>query len=243
MRVELHPCFLLHQKPFRETSRLLEVYSKSHGRVGLVAKGVAGNRSGKRSILQAFVPLQIAWSGRGELYNLTAVEAEGSIYPLSGEKLFSGFYINELILRLLHRHDPHPELFSVYQTTLADLAGTACLETVLRQFEKELLNALGYGLIFDHDVVSGEPVQPDAMYDYLSGRGPVRIDSATVKAEGIKVRGKTLCLLSGAHPLMENENRIEAKRLMRYLLAPYLGEKPLQSRRIIESMKIKEVIK
>lgn len=243
MRVDLHPCFLLHQKPFRETSLLLEVYSEIHGRVGLVAKGVAGKRSERRRVLQVFVPLQIAWSGRSELFNLTSVEAEGPMFSLSGDKLFSGFYINELLVRMLHRHDPHPELFSVYRSTLADLAGTACLETVLRQFEKELLNALGYGLILKHDVLSGEPVQQDALYDYLSGRGPVRLDSARVKAEGIKVTGKTLWSLSQADPLMENENRIEAKRLMRYLLAPYLGEKPLQSRKIIESLKIKEEIK
>ncbi len=238
MYVDLHPCFLLHKKAFRETSLLLEVFSERHGRVGLVAKGAA--RKKHRSPLQPFLPLQMAWSGRGELGNLINAEADGKPQSLSGERLFSGYYVNELLVRLLHRHDPCPELFRVYQQTLVELAETDCIDSTLRRFEKRLLEELGYGPILDHDVSSGEEIDPMAWYHYLEGRGPCVTHSAEVKGSGIKVKGETLLLLEAEGKLRKRESRIEAKRLMRYLLSPLLGNKPLHSRRIFETMKTKE---
>ena len=240
MRVELHPCFLLHKKAYRETSLLLEVFSESHGRVGLVAKGAAVKKSLNQN-LQAFTSLQIAWSGRGELGNLTNAESEGMTLLLTGDKLFSGYYINELLIRLLHRHDPHPDLFQMYHRILKQLVGTTNLESVLRLFEKKLLDELGYGLILDHEIETGKKIIPEGVYDYVAGNGPILINSAKVKANGMKVKGRTLLSLLSEVELEDKESRNEAKRLMRYSLAPLLGDKPLHSRRIFETMKTKEV--
>lgn len=245
MRVELHPCFLLHKKAYRETSLLLEVFSKSHGRIGLVAKGAMNKKLLNRN-LQSFNPLLMAWSGRGDLGNLINAEPEGKSFLLAGDKLFIGYYINELLIRLLHRHDPHPQLFDIYQQTLDELVDTTCLESTLRLFEKRLLEELGYGLILDHEIRSGENITADQIYDYVSGEGPFlveqSINSANVKTQGVKVSGRTLLLLSSEVKLEEKENRVEAKKLMRYLLSPLLGDKPLKTRKIFETMKINEVI-
>ena len=241
MRVELHSCFLLHKKAYRETSLLLEVFSENYGRVGLVAKGAAVKKALNRN-LQSFTPLQISWSGRGELGNLTNAEPDGMPLLLTGDKLFSGYYINEVLIRLLHRHDPHPDLFQIYRQILGRLLETKNLESILRLFEKKLLDELGYGLILDHDIETGKKIMPEGVYDYVAGNGPVMMGSANVKASGVKVRGETLLLLLSEHELEDKESRNEAKRLMRYSLAPLLGDKPLNSRRIFETMKSKEVV-
>ncbi len=241
MRVDLHPCYLLHKKAYRETSYLLEVFSENYGRIGLVAKGAATRKSLNRT-LQPFMPLLMSWSGRGELGNLTNTEPDGVQILLSGDKLFSGYYVNELLIRLLHRHDPHQKLFRIYQYILREIADTTNLESVLRQFEKRLLEELGYGLILDHEIESGNKVLPEGIYDYTAGIGPVLINSAKVKVNGIKVQGTTLLSLLSDRELKEKDARSEAKQLMRYLLTPLLGERPLQSRRIFEMMKSKEVL-
>ncbi len=241
MRVELHSCFLLHKRAYRETSLLLEVFSENHGRVGLVAKGAAVKKSLNRN-LQSFTPLQISWSGRGELGSLTNAEPDGMPLLLTGDKLFSGYYINEVLIRLLHRHDPHPGLFQIYRQILGQLLETRELESRLRIFEKKLLDELGYGLILDHDVNTGKEIIPEGVYDYVAGNGPVLLSSVKVKADGVKVKGETLLLLLSELELENKESRNEAKRLMRYLLAPLLGDKPLNSRRIFEMMKTKEVV-
>ena len=241
MRVELHSCFLLHKKAYRETSLLLEVFSETHGRVGLVAKGAAVKKSLNRN-LQSFTPLQISWSSRGELGNLTNAEPDGMSLLLTGDKLFSGYYINELLIRLLHRHDPHPDLFQVYNGILEQLVGTTDLEFILRLFEKKLLDELGYGLILDHEIKTGKKITPEGLYDYVAGDGPVLISSAKVKVNGMKVKGETLLSLLSEIGLEDKQSRSEAKRLMRYLLAPLIGDKPLHSRRIFETMKTKEVV-
>ena len=236
MRVELHPCFLLHKKAYRETSLLLEVFSKNHGRVGLVAKG-ATNKKKLNQNLQPFTPLQIAWSGRGELGNLIGVESDGIPILLFGDKLFSGYYLNELLIRLLHRHDPHQKLFHVYHCIIEQLVATDSLESTLRLFEKKLLDELGYGLILDHDIETGEKINPDSFYYYIENKGPTLFSSGQVNTNSLKVKGKTLLYLLSELTMEDRECRSEAKRLMRYSLAPLLGDRPLHSRRIFETMK------
>jgi len=236
MRVDLHSCFLLHKKAYRETSLLLEVFSKDYGRVGLVAKGAVTKKKLNQS-LQPFMLLQIAWSGRSELGNLTCAEPDGMPVLLSGDKLFSGYYLNELLIRLLHRNDPHQGLFDVYQHIIEKLAITNSLESTLRLFEKKLLDELGYGLILDHDIETGDVIKADGIYDYIENNGPILISSARVKVKGVKVKGKTLLSLLSELDIEDKESRSEAKRLMRFLLAPLLGDRPLHSRRIFETMK------
>ncbi|MFK8069002.1 MAG: DNA repair protein RecO [Gammaproteobacteria bacterium] len=241
MRVELHSCFLLHKKAYRETSLLLEVFSKEHGRVGLVSKGGANKKLLNRN-LQAFIPLQMSWTGRGELGNLINAEPEGQPMLLTGDKLFLGYYLNELLIRLLHRHDPYSQLFDIYSLVLKELVETSCQETTLRLFEKRMLEELGYGLILDHEVSSGTKIVPEASYDYVSGEGPRLINSASVKTNGVRITGETIQILQMETLLKSKENRAEAKRLMRYLLAPILGDKPLKTKKIFKTMKLNEVI-
>ena len=142
----LFPCYILHQRPYRETSLLLDAFSSEHGRVGLVARGVK-RRGGRPALLQPARRLNIAWSMRSELGTLTAVEASTPPARLAGTRLVSCFYMNELLVRTLHGHEAHPELFHRYEQALKGLDGGEPEDRVLRIFEKHLLKSLGYGLI------------------------------------------------------------------------------------------------
>jgi DNA repair protein RecO (recombination protein O) len=233
-RIELAPAYLLHQRPYRESSALLEVFAESHGRVGLVARGMRSSRSRQRGELQLFRPLRLSWLARGELGTLTAVEADGPIPGLRGPVLYSAFYMNELLLRLLARHDPHPRLYRVYQASMQNLAEGPEIEPVLRIFEKELLQELGYGLLLDHEIVTGEPVQPELYYDYQLESGPVVASSGA--AQGFVFKGSSLLALSKG-TMTTVEALQDAKRLTRAALNLYLGDKPLKSRELFRSIK------
>ncbi len=145
-RVTLHPVFILHTRPFRDTSLLVDALTTEYGRISVLARGVRTARTPLRGILQPFVPLLMSWSGKGELVSMSKVEAVGLPYSLQGKALISGFYLNELIMRLLHRYDPHPILYDAYQQALLGLQQKTTIELVLRLFEKCLLKELGYGL-------------------------------------------------------------------------------------------------
>lgn len=223
-RIELEPAFVLHTRPYRETSLIVEAFGRDAGRLGLVAKGARRPRAGLRGALQPFRPLLLSWAGRGDLGVLTGAEPDGFVRPLAGAALFSGLYMNELLMRLTHRHDPHPELFHYYRDALASLAEEPATEAVLRIFEKHLLESIGYGLVLDREVRSGEPIRDADRYRYDMDRGPVGGDG-----EGIRVSGATL--LSLARERLESEQALdEAKRLMRAVLGRYLGDKPLATR-------------
>lgn len=229
-RVALQPAYLLHRRPYRETSLLLEAFTPEHGRIGLVARGARRGRSGQQAMLQPFVPLLLSWSGRGELVTLTGAEmVTGGAPRLSGRRLLSAFYLNELLQRLLHRHDPHPALFQDYAVCLQRLAVDSDEAWALRLFEKSLLQELGYGLALTHEAGSGTAVQPQLNYCYHFERGPHPAEGAP--QEGVALSGKTLLALAEMlSPDAEAER--EAKRLMRSILNQYLGERPLHSREL-----------
>lgn len=220
-RVTLERGYVLHRRAYRETSLLVEAFTAGHGRVGLVARG--GRRGRWQALLQPFQPLLLSWSGRGELRSLAGAEADGVPPILAGRLLFSGFYLNELLLRLLQREDPHPELFARYGETLARLPGDEAW--ALRLFECDLLREVGYGLALEQDA-GGEPLEPEALYDYRIEEGPVR---QTVAPGRFTIHGETLLALAGCAP-MEARARQESKRLLRGVLALYLGDRPLESR-------------
>ncbi len=227
MRVPLHLAYVLHQRPYRETSRLLELLSLDHGRVGVVAKGA---RRRWRQEIQLFRLLQVAWSGRGELGTLTAVEPEAEAIVFPPAALPSAFYVNELLMRLLQRHDPAQELFTCYRSTLQGLAAQTEPQETLRRFEKQLLETLGYGLVADCDTDTGSAIIADELYYYALERGPSRAEP--VAESTVAVHGATLhCLAQGL--FMDALTLQEAKRLMRFLLKPLLGDKPLASRKMI----------
>jgi DNA repair protein RecO (recombination protein O) len=233
-RIELVPAYLLHQRPYRESSALLEMFTESHGRVGLVARGVRSPKSRQRGELQPVRSLRLSWNARGELGTLTGVEADGPLHSFQGTTLYSAFYLNELLLRLLARHDPHPELYVIYQASLQNIAHGLELEPVLRLFEKRLLQELGYGLLLDTEIETGEPVQPELYYDYRLESGPVITGGEA--AQGFVFKGSSLLALS-QETMTTVEVLQDAKRLTRAALNLYLGNKPLKSRELFRSLK------
>ena len=232
-RVDLEPAFLIHRRSYRETSALLELFTRAHGRVAVVARGARRPRSALRGALRPFVPLLVAWSARGELGTLRGVEAPAAAVGLEGGALLSGLYVNELVMRLTHRHDPHPELFDAYAGAVASLEEGGELELTLRMFEKRMLEAIGYGMLLDRVAESGEPVVREQRYRYRPDVGP---DTGPVRAgESVEVGGATLLALAGEQPLGAQGQR-EAKRLMRFVLNQHLGDRPLASRRLFRTL-------
>ncbi|MDX1608659.1 MAG: DNA repair protein RecO [Halofilum sp. (in: g-proteobacteria)] len=227
--------YVLHQRPYRNTSMLLEAFTADAGRVGLVARGARRQGSRTRALLEPFQPLLLSWSGRGELHTLTGVESAGWRAPPAGRALLAGFYCSELVLRLLGRDDPNPEAFAAYDAAVTGLADAgAASEPLLRRFELGLLVALGYAPPLTVDTASGDPVQADVDYDYLPEQGPAA--AGAVRAEGI-VR------VPGAHLLALAEARLDdpavlqsARRVLRAALQPHLGSRPLHSRELYRSM-------
>jgi DNA repair protein RecO (recombination protein O) len=232
-KIQLTPGYLLHQRPYRESSALLEVFTETHGRVGLVARGIRSARSKQRGELQPFRALRLSWQGRGELGTLTGVEADGVTNPLRGQALYSGFYLNELLVRLLARHDPHPLLFAAYNDSLCALMQGKTVEPVLRLFEMRLLQEAGYGLQLEFEAETGEALNADALYDYHLESGPVRINNRS--AGGFVFRGASL-LAMAREELSQPDVLQDAKRLMRSALKLYLGDKPLNSRELFAAV-------
>jgi DNA repair protein RecO (recombination protein O) len=233
VRVQQQPAFILHHRDYSETSLLLEVFTAHHGRIGLIAKGARRASSRLRGVLKPFQRLLIGWSGKGELAVLTAAEPDGTGNAPEGPALYCGFYMNEVLLRLLHRHDPHDTLFEAYQAALQRLQRDDTNEAVLRIFEKILLRELGYGLVLEHDVVDKTPIDAQAMYDYILDRGPMRLAHPELNrpTEGVRIRGASLLAL--AREVLDERTALrDAKMLMRAALARHLGDHPLHSRKL-----------
>ncbi|HEY9147624.1 MAG TPA: DNA repair protein RecO [Gammaproteobacteria bacterium] len=231
-RTLLQPAYVLHRKPYRDTSLLLEAFSPEYGRIGLVARGARSRRSTLQALLQPFQPLLLSWSGRGELHTLTAAEADGTATKPHGDALINGFYVNELLMRLLPRDDPHPGLYASYRQALSRLSQGDDHEWSLRLFERDLLQELGYGLQLTHEGGSAHPLQPERHYCYHAEYGPqAALDESP---DCLAVSGATLLALATGEPAGESCRR-EAKRLMRVILGHYLGPRPLASRALFQA--------
>lgn len=230
-RVALAPAYLLHQRAWRETSKLLEVWSRDHGRIGLVARGVRRPKSPQRSLLQPFSPLLMSWSQRGELGNLGAVEAAGRPTILKGRPLMAAFYMNELLLRLLPRQDAHPDLYDAYARTLEALAGERPA-AALRLFETQLLSAIGYGLSLGQ-TASGEDIEAGLDYLYDLDAGP-RLAMGR-RGPGVPVSGRALLALSqGA--LDDADDLKGAKRLLAAALELHLDGRALKTSGVMRAL-------
>lgn len=233
-RIQLASCYLLHQRPYRDSSALLEIFSREFGRLGLVARGLRSAKSKWRGELQLFRPLLLSWQSRGDLGTLTGAECASFTGPLSGTALYSAYYLNELLMRLLARHDPHPLLYAAYADALETLGRAGPVESVLRRFEKYLLDELGYGLVFDHDVETGAEVTPRQVYDYRLEAGPVAVPEN--HPGGFLFSGASLIAMA-ADEFDDPVVLQDAKRLMRAALKLYLGDKPLKTRELFRQMK------
>lgn len=230
-RVALQPAWVLHHYPYRDSSLLVEVFSRDHGRVGLVARGARSPKSRWHSGLQIMHPLLLSWNMRGELGTLTGAEGRAVVAIGQGRKVLCASYINELLLRLLTRHDPHPPLYAAYEQALAGL--DLAEEQALRYFEKHLLQELGYGLLLDCEFESGRPVDPALLYEYRLEQGPVACRQRG--REGIYLQGDSLLALSG-ECLQERQACREVKLLTRAALSLYLGARPLKTRAVLNQL-------
>ncbi len=234
MQVNAEPAYILHKRPYRESSQILEIFSRNHGRLSLMSRGSRGPRSRTSGLLQPFRPLLLGWYGRGEMPSLRSVDAADARPPqLSGKALPSAMYLNELLVRLLHRNDVHDQLFSEYHETLYDLQRPGGLETVLRSFEKSLLEQIGFGLNLSHDADSGEPVQADHWYAYHFEHGPVQCRGSQAGQYPV-VTGRSL-LAFAAGELESSAGLAEIKKLMRYVINHHLGSRQLKSRELFRS--------
>jgi DNA repair protein RecO (recombination protein O) len=232
-RLEDEPAFVLHSYPFRETSLLVEVFSRQHGRVPLVARGARRPKSAVRGLLMNFQPLSLSWFGKHEVRTLHSAEWQGGQPLLQGTALLCGFYLNELLLNLMVRDDPHEQLFDYYQQTLLRLAHGADLAATLRCFEKHLLQELGYALLLEHEAGSSKSIDPVLSYRYMIERGAVR-DTGDADS-GLAVSGKTL-LDMAADDYSDVQSARQGKQLMRMLLNHHLGGKLLHTRELIKDL-------
>ncbi|MCP5351811.1 MAG: DNA repair protein RecO [Chromatiales bacterium] len=230
-RVDFQPAYVIHARPYRETSLLVEALTLDHGKVGLVARGATRPKSALRALLQPFVPLHLDWQGGGELKTLRQAEPAAMARRPDGRAALSGLYLNELLQRLLPRDDAHPELFSAYVEAMAELLDPERMEPALRRFEVRLLGALGYGLVLDHEPLSGEAIRADAAYDYDPHGGPRRTQAGL----GLNLHGASL-LAMAADCWDDEQTRADAKRLLRAVLRVHLGERPLKSRELFQGL-------
>lgn len=222
--------FLLHRRSYRETSYLTDLFTLELGKVSAVAKGVRGNKSDKKSLLQSFQPLLLSVTGKHELRNLNQLESAGSMLQLVGHQLFSAMYLNELLNRLLPKEVPHPELFQSYQQSLNWLANDGDIEPCLRQFELLLLEDMGYGIDLTQEYENGQPVEANIDYCLILENGIKRIDHM---AQGTN-RFSGDALLQVSNNIWTPSSLQCAKRITRMALSPLLGHKPLKSRELFQ---------
>src|SRR5690606_39087915 len=230
-RQDNQPVFVLHTYPFKETSLVVELFSRDFGRVAAVAKGARRPRSAMRGMLQSFQPLAAAWSGKNELRTLHSLEWGEGLLLLQGQALMCGFYMNELLLRLLPREDGHESLFDYYAQTLRLLSQSRNNAIILRRFELKMLQEMGYAvpLLLDEH---GTEVDAGQLYYYIPERGACRVQHNETGQNGVQLSGKSLLDMS-QDDYSTLQTQQQSKQLMRLLLGHYLGEKPLHTRQLL----------
>ncbi|MBY6197011.1 DNA repair protein RecO [Vibrio hangzhouensis] len=223
----LQRCFVLHRRPYSESSLILDVFSEEYGRVTLLSKGARSKRSNLKGALQPFTPLLLKWSGNGSMKTLRQAEPISLGLPLSGINLYSAMYVNELVARVLASEIPFPALFHDYLQALTELAHNTNPEPALRRFELALLSAMGYGVDFLHCAGTGEPIDPTMTYRYREQKGFI----ASVRKDNLTFLGEELIAISERR--FQSKTQLQAaKRFTRIALKPYLGGKPLKSREL-----------
>lgn len=223
-RVQLEPGYVLNARPYSDTSLLIEAFTREHGRVGFIAKGARGPKSKTRALLQPLQPLLLSWTQSGDLGGLTAVEAAAPPLPIAGERVFYGWYVNELLFKLTQRQDPHPSLFETYALTLEQLAGAEA-EHALRIFEKRLLEELGYGLQLPDDI------EPTLHYRYDWAEGPVPVGAGPSTFLGAHL----IALMQ--ETLESPEAQLDARRLLKAAIQHQLGGKTLETPAMLRQLR------
>ncbi len=225
--------YILHKRAYRETSSILEIVTKDHGRIALMARGSRGAKSKIAGSLLLFSPLLVSWQGKGNLPYLKSVERANLKAPtLKNKSLLSAMYINELLMYLLHKDDVHEVIFEHYHHCLYALEDQTKLEITLRKFEIKLLELLGFGLNVHAEADTGRPLRADAMYHYYLEHGPVLCNDSKVDSVP-KISGEILIALANDSFQLISEDRqalLELKHLMRFVINHHLGNKKLNSR-------------
>ncbi len=231
MRVSAHPCYILHMRHYRETSLLLQVFSREYGRIDLLAKGAKRKSNNNRFQFRLYRRLLLAWVGRGELGTLTHIEPDSTMNDWKLRQIMSGFYLNEILIRLLHKHEAHPDLFEAYDAVLSKLHKDYPEGAIIRYFEKKLLQSLGYGLILNQETAAGGAIEMGDRYYYQHDAGPsLRPPDSN---HYIEISGRALIALDQETiDASDEEIQMETKKLMRFVLGIYLGDKPLASRQL-----------
>jgi DNA repair protein RecO (recombination protein O) len=231
-RVQQQPGFVLHRRPFRDTSQILDVLTRDHGRIAVVARGSRGSKSRLAGVLRPFLPLRVSWVARSDLGTLTGAEAAGAPGRLHGDALLSAYYVNELMLNFLHRDDAQPEIFALYGEVIATLGGAADVAVTLRNFEFELLGLLGYAVSLDHVAGGHEDLVADSFYDYRVEQGPVPVE----RTDGPLVFRGSVLLGVAARQFDDTDVLHAAGRLLREVIDYHLGGKELQSRKVLREV-------
>ncbi len=244
-RIEAEPALVLHSYPFRETSLIVELFARHHGRVALVARGARRPKSAVRGLLMSFQAMDFSWFGKSELRTLHKVEWQAVQPQLAGTGLLCGFYLNELLMRFMQRDDAHEDLFDYYQQTLLalrEIMPTApeamrSYAVQLRGFEVHLLRELGYGLMLEREAKNGDAIDPERSYDYFPERGPLLANGVAIASHvnGLKLSGKTL--LDMANDDYSHAQTVsQSKQLMRMVIGHHLDGEELNTRQLMRDL-------
>ena len=231
MKIDYTPCYILHRRNFSESSFILEIFSRDYGRINLIAKGAKKNKKYQGTNFDLYQKYNISWISKSELGILTGIDIIRLKTHFIAEKAITAFYINEIILKLLHKDEPHIELFDIYELTLNRLFSNENEKIILRYFEKQLLESLGYGISFDQDIKTGLSIMPTREYYYKIDSGPS--SDVSLSGEGMIISGKTLFELNN-ETLSDNENINEAKNLLSMILGKHINQ-PLESKKLYKS--------
>lgn len=228
-RVQQQPGYILHRRPFRDSSQILDIVTLEHGKVAVVARGSRGSKSRLAGVLRPFLPLKVSWVSKSDLGTLTGAEVAGPPAGMVGDAMLSAYYVNELLLHFLHRHDPQPEIYALYEAVIRALVSSASVAASLRSFELEFLSLLGYAVNLNHEFGSHDPLDAARHYEYRMEQGPVAVE----RTEGVLVF--TGGVLTGiAEQRFDDPDILRAaNRLLREIISFHLGGKELKSRKVL----------
>ncbi len=228
-RVQQQPGYILHRRPFRDSSQILDIVTLDHGKIAVVARGSRGSKSRLAGVLRPFLPLKVSWVSKSDLGTLTGAEAAGPPAGMVGDAMFSAYYVNELLLHFLHRHDPQPEIFALYEEVIRALVSSDNVAASLRSFELEFLSLLGYAVSLNQEFGSQNPLDGQRNYEYRMEQGLVAVD----RSEGVLVFPGVV--LSGiAEQRFDDPDILRAaNRLLREIISFHLGGKELKSRKVL----------
>jgi len=228
-RVQQQPGYILHHRPFRDTSQILDIITRDHGTIAVVARGSRGAKSRLAGVLRPFLPLRVSWVAKSDLGTLTGAEAAGPPAGMVGDAMLSAYYVNELMLHFLHRFDPQPEIFALYEQVIKSLVVTDNVAASLRSFELEFLSLLGYAVNLDHEFGGQENLVAERNYQFRMEQGAVAVE----RAEGPLIFKGAMLSAVAEQRFAEPDVLRAANRLLREIIDFHLGGKELKSRKVL----------